>query len=484
MATQFEADDEQFEPVAAEESFRSSSVAAWDEDEELSSSRGTKLLWAGALLSVTWLAAAAALIWSMLDPAGGGPIALSEWASVAAGVTAPLAALWLILLVVARIDPGRGRETLARLEAAEARFAETSQRTAAELDGIDRILTSVGGRIDELAEKMRTDAAAFDAATSGAIERGAALSSAVAADSERLTIVMNDVAERADRTGLSMAAFSESLPANEGRVEAIGTRVDAIATAIDERMVELESRLSELAMRDTDLGERAMQRAAASRDLLTHIDQTARDVEAQMDERAAALDERVSTTLKTVGEALDHSRGAVAAQTDMLTGAIETARMSLDDAGRMAHETVTARLARLSGEIEQLDEGLARQRAGIDDLATHGETRFASLAETVAARTATLTTDSDGLAARLDDLSQRVETVAAPFGEIEAALERMTKLANETRTALGESIGLADEQVGAVVAERRAALVDLGDEMGRLQAAVAEADVAAKGLLV
>ena len=94
--------------------------AASQLDETLSPSpRGPRILLLAALASIAWsaLATAAILLLARYRPES---LGLADFAALAAGVAAPLAAISQIALTVARVAPGQARASLARIEQAEA----------------------------------------------------------------------------------------------------------------------------------------------------------------------------------------------------------------------------------------------------------------------------------------------------------------------------------------------------------------------------
>ena len=144
------------EAVAAEEASRPLPV---DEVEAPAAARRSRATVAATLASVVWLGAAAAAVYLLARFQPPADLTLTGLAGIAAGVTAPLTAIWLIALVLGRATADERRASIARIQAAEARLADVAARTRHELAAIDGVLAAVADRVDTIRGSMGAQAA-------------------------------------------------------------------------------------------------------------------------------------------------------------------------------------------------------------------------------------------------------------------------------------------------------------------------------------
>ncbi len=513
--------DDIYEPEAI------SAAAGWSEEEETpDSARGPRILWVAAIVSIAWLAAAAALFWLIGQEMQLEAVTLIEWAAVAAGLFAPLTAIWLIALVIARIDPGKGRETLARMESAEARFNASAARVRDQVDGIDRLLLAVSERLDGLGNTLNVHGAAFEGTTSRASETARALSTGLAEDRERLDETIARLAERGETTHARLAELNSILPDAEAQTERIGTSLQGHGDAALRRIEELEARLSALDERERVSTQGALTRASTANELLTHIDQTARDIEALLDERgealsttvdaaleraahslaehraqlgseidsaaartAAALDQtrgelsaEIDGSLSRTADVLERARVGLGAQADALNAAIEQANLSLEDTGRTAAADIETRLAGLSARAETLALEFTKQDERSAALFDASEGRFAELERRLAEVAAQGESVFAGYEGRIGSLSAEADALSVPLSEtrsLVAALE--TGVAN-IRSQIGQTLAAFETQLPEMSAARQADMADLQQRVADLRSEFAELETQAGAL--
>ncbi|MEM8826109.1 MAG: hypothetical protein AAGD40_04185, partial [Pseudomonadota bacterium] len=421
--------------------------------------RGRFILIVAALVSLVWIAAAAALGWRLLAGVEIGQVALTEWAAIAAGLFAPLTAIWLIALIVARIDPGRGRDTLSRLEAAEARFQESAAMIRAQIDGLDERVDRLGERAANVGAVLGNEGEAFAAAgerTAGAVER---LSESVARETGQLDAATAGLVERVEGLDRQFMTFAEQLPIFETDVGRIGDGLASAADAASGRVEQLEGRLVAIGEADRKASTEALRRGEDANSLLEHMDRTVADLDAQLGERAGVVEASVDAAITRMRTASDDLDRLVTDQAAALTSATDRARQLLDDASMDAVTTAEERLTTLSNAADGLNASFARHDDSSRNVVARVESDVSTVGERIAeivgafdefktrvgAGLSTLRDEAEGLVLPLDngvaraaDLSREVGTLTEGLTATETLLvTALPERAEDTRQRLG-----------------------------------------------
>ncbi|MGB3723964.1 MAG: hypothetical protein WA979_14255 [Pacificimonas sp.] len=488
--------------------------------------RGIRILWIAGLVSIAWLAAAAALFWLIGQNMDPGTVTLTEWAAIAAGIFAPLTAIWLIALVVARVDPGRGRETLARLEAAEARFAASAADVRAQVDGIDHLLVAVSERMETLGASFAAHGTNFETTTARATEVARAISGGLAEDREKLEELISRLAERGEVTHSRLGELAAILPDAEVQATRIGAALQDHGDAALRRIDDFEARLSALDERERMATQGAMQRGASANELLSHIDQTARDVEGLMGERRAELSSEIDAVLARTASTLEEHRGLLAseidgaaartalaldqtrgelnaeidnslartaetlerartglgAQADAINAAIEQANLSLEDTGRTAAEQIETRLSGLAARAETLALEFGKQDERSAAMFDASDERFTALERRLGEAAAQGESVLSGYESRIETLRGGTVALAAPVAETRDLISSLEGSVNLIRVQLGETLVAFETQLPDLSAARQTDLSNLNDRVAALRNEFAELGTQAETL--
>ena len=470
MATQAVEHETDRDPVyeeAAPASMDGSYFMAEDPEDEVRP-RGRRIVWTAAILSIVWLAAAAAVIYLLVDSAALGGIGLTGWAGISAGIFAPLTALWLAALVIARVDPGRGQRELADIEAAEARFQAAAAAAEQRVGGIELMLAAVGERLDLVAAQMNEHGAAFEAATGRAAESARTVSGSLAEDRERLDAAVARLAERGDHAHGRFAELAETLPQTEAQAQRLGEAIATYAQDARERAAETEQLIQALEARGKAADQAARERGADTEALLTHIDRTARDVEAMMQERGGALRTEIEEALSAAAgtlqqvradfrhevdgalnrssDSLEHARAALTAQAEALTATIENANTALDETGRRAAMEIAERLETLIGHTGELGRAFDEQESHAAALFEKADVR----AQEFGARLGALRQESDSV---VEALLGRIAEAHSRAAGVETPLQDARALATETSDRIDEARGSLEAALQALSAQ-------------------------------
>lgn len=458
-------------PVEAETPIRVAAIAG---EVETPAPRGPRILVLATLLSLVWAALAAATI-ALLARYRAGDLMLTDLAALSAGVTAPLAAIWLIALTVARVAPGQQRASLARIEQAEARMAEASLRTRDELDSIDRALLGVATRTDAIRSSIAARADELVAMVSQLESRTAGVSAALSQDRDVIDRLMARVAERGAETQGSFAALIAALPDAEARATGIAASLASGANDARQQVSETETLLSAVWSRNDAARQLASTEAAKLRDAMTALEASSTTVAASLDGRAAALEGSVERALSRTEVALDATRSGVEAQAAALAASIEQARQTLGQLGAEADRSLVARLSALGAEAERLAVALGEQEARSNGLLDTAERGFGVLDAKLAHAAQTTGTTLDNIETRMRAAREGVDGLIVPLGsardaakEAEAAVGALDAAVSRTAATAGDALAGAAASANDSAEAARRQVATLADEIAAL----------------
>jgi len=460
------------EPTPADAPMRPS---VEDEDTDIPPTFSTRILWIATFASLAWLALAAAVIYLIGGAAQFPSLSLTEWAGVAAGIAAPLSAIWLIALVTARVYPGQQRETLARIDAAERRFAATAAETRTQLENIDAVLAAVTSRVDGLRQVFTSEVDGFVAATDAAVERTRALASSLAEDRIAIDFSSERLATSSERARAEFAELANALPIAEDQVNRIGELLQTSTRDSRRQLEENEDLLAAVWARSEEAGAQAKVAADGLTSVIAAIAASANDAEGRLGAYSAALENSADTALAKTGDALEVTRLGVEAQTAALAAAISRTSLDLDDIGGRAVETIAARIMAIADHVADLSARLGEQDGRSQGLLNTVERGFSvldaklanaaqsgdSILASLSARITQVRGEIDGLSTPLDG----TRGVAREIGETIAAVRAS---ADEALAALANGVPESAERSLGSVDALRGSILNLGQDVDRL----------------
>lgn len=443
-----------------------------------------RILWAASFASLAWLALAAAVIYLISGTAQAGALTLTEWAGVAAGVAAPLSAIWLIALVTARVYPGQQRETLRRIEAAERRFAVTASETRTQLENIDTILAAVTHRVDGLRQVFSNEVDGFVTATDAAVERTRLLAANLAEDRLAIDTSADRLAASGERARLEFAGLADALPTAETQVSRIAGILQSSAEDARQQLLQTEDLLAAVWTRSEEAGAQAKDAADRLTGVISSIAASASDAELRLGTYATALESSADSALAKTGEALEVTRLGVEAQTQALAAAISRTSLDLDDIGGRAVDTIASRIASIADHASELNARLAEQDGHSRNLLDTVERGFSvldaklvnaaqsgdSILASLSARLQQVRGEIDSMAGPLDGTRTTAREVGEVVASVRGAAQQVLALLAE---GLPESATAGLDAVGSI----RASMADLDQEMGRLNDRAGELNV-------
>ena len=460
---------------------------AVDEAAERGAKQRSRIVVVATIFSILWFAAAAAAIYLIVRYLPAADLTLTGLAAVAAGVAAPLTAIWLIALVFARVAPGEAQAALKRIEQAEARFSEVASRTRRELDAIDGVLSAVATRVDGLRGSIGSQAAAL-METAGQMEwRSAAVSSALGRDREAIELLLDRLSAGGSAARAELAAVIDVLPQAERQAVAIETALASGAGSARRQIDEVGALLASVWTHHARAQSEADISAARLRDTLATADAEGSAASERFEARRLALASGIDSALARAADALEAARGGVEAQVDAVVTATAQAQHILVDLGGDAAKAVSERLAAMADEAARLTGELAAQEVSSRALVDSVERSFGVLDAKLANAAQTSATTLERLDERLTGVRGQIHDLATPLTEagnhVRVLGETVAQLKAGTETALAAldaHLPVSLAQTGSAIDDVRAAMKSLTNEAEQTLAMAAAVQVPAE----
>ncbi len=407
----------------------------------------SRVLLVASLVSLAWLALAAAVIYLIGGADQIAHLSLTEWAGVAAGIAAPLSAIWLIALVTARVYPGQQRETIALIEAAEQRFAQTALETRTQLENIDSVLSTVTSRVEAMRQSFATEIEAFVSATETAAERTQLLIAGLAEDRAAMDVSSQRLADSGARARSEFAELTTALPTAEDQANRISEILKTSAVEARGQLQETEDLLAAVWTRSEEAGLQAKAAADGLTSVIASIAASANDAEGRLSNYAGALENSADAALAKTGEALDATRQGIAAQTEILAAAISKTSLELNDIGGHAVDDIAARLQSITQHASDLSQQIANQDANSQDLLSTVERGFSVLDAKLANAAQSSENVLHGLSSRITIVRGEIDSLTAPLDGTRGIARDIGNTISEVRRATEDAIALLAESV-------------------------------------
>lgn len=434
--------------------------------------RAIRVLRAAQLLSFIWAALAAAAIYLLLRYQPATDMTLSALAGIAAGVAAPLCAIWLAALVMARVNPHADAVDALALERAGDRFRAAADEARADIGSLNNALQTLSVQIGELRAGIAREAQAVTELTrqvgGQATEAGRALS----ADSQRFEAVARALVEAARSAQLSFGDMTATLPEASERTQAIARSLDEGTQMAQSRLAAIETGLAALWDRNAAAQAQAEDAAATLAGALAQIDSASSRGAEALAARTAALTEASDAALTRASATLDAAQSGIAAQASAIATAIELAREQLASLGSSGAALLGDETQRLREQAEQLTLQLGEQQQRAQGLVEQLERSLqivdAKLQHSTQANELVL----DRLQQKLGSVQSNIHTLGEPLSVWQAAVDQ---LADAVRSVAGMGDALTT-QLGTTAPQQ------IEDARKSLERARAESDALASAL--
>ena len=455
------------------------------EDVEASAeARRSRAIVVATLVSVVWLGAAAAAIYLLARFQPPADLTLTGLAGIAAGVTAPLTAIWLVALVLGRASADERRAAIARLRAAEARVADVAARTRQELAAIDGMLAAVADRVETIRGSMGAQATHM-METAGELEaRSRSISGSLAGDREAIELLLDRLAAGGTQARSELAAVIAALPKAEGQAKAIAAALATGAGDAQRQLAQINGMVEASRTRSDET--RAAVEGAAERltQVIAAIDAAGFAAADRLASRTAELNASAGTALDRTAEAVEATRQAVEAQVAAVRASTDEARVVLESFGSEAGRQVAERFAEAAAQAERLTREMAEQETRSRTLIDAVERGFGVLDAKLANAAQTSSGVLDRLNERLGAVRDQMHELATPLGSSEAAARELESAVAALRTTAAESVETLSATLPEQLAQTLQAVTAVRETVGSLAADVAtlkagSADIAA-----
>ncbi len=440
-------------------------------DERGTAQRNRVILFA-TVTSFVWLAAAAAAIYLVVRYLPPSQFTLTALAGLAAGVTAPLTAIWLVALVFARVAPGGALAVLRRIEVAEARFSDVAGRTRRELEAIDAALDVVSGRMDDVRTQVSVQTGALLDGAGELETKTAAVTASLARDRDTVDTLIARLSSGSSAARGELLALIETLPAAERQALAIQSLLAAGADTAREQIAQVDGLLTAVAANQESLRRQANRTAAELHDTFAAVDAGSSAAARLFDERTRTLGADVDAAMSRAAEALEAARRAIEAQVDAVVTATGQARTILVDLGGETAASVSERLSAIAGEAERLTSEIGRQETLSAGLVESFGRGFGVLDAKLANAAQSSHATFDMLDERLGAIRDQVHKLATPLGatsehtrQLEAAVTALKESVAASVTSFTETLPDSVANAGGAVADIRAAIGTLSAEI-------------------
>lgn len=428
-------------------------TAPVDDGDDALPARRSRAVGVATLLSVVWLAAAAAAIYLVARFQPPADLTLTGLAGIAAGVTAPLTAIWLIALVIGRASTDERQETLARIRAAEARVADIATRTRQELSAIDGVLAAVADRVETIRGSMGVQATQMMESAGRLEERSRVISGSLSQDREAIELLLDRLTAGGAHARSELAAVMAALPQAESQALAIGAALAAGAGDARRQLSDVDGLVG--ASRTQADAARAAVEAAAERltQAIAAIDAAGSDAAERLTARTEALTAGTSDALLRTSEATEATRRGIEVQVAAIRASTEQARVVLQGFAGEASRKVLERFTMAAEQAERLTRQMAEQEDRSQALVDKVERAFGVLDAKLANAAQSSGGVLDRLTERLTGVRDQMHDLATPLGGTQAATRELEAAVAALRGAAAESVDMLSTALPQHVAD-------------------------------
>jgi hypothetical protein len=437
------------EPLALTEPYE---AEVFEEPEEHSGALKWRILGVFTLLvALAWTGFFAWYAWPAVQIAPG-PIVLAQ---LATGLTAPLALIAVLWLIVRRSS---------RVEAR--RFGDTARSMRAEAEHLQQVIGVMAQTIDANREKLADQVTVMMATASAASDRLGEASASLDSHFSRAEADSGRIDKAAANLEANLQIMLAMLPhaheettALAGKIEAIGLTASERAAALDAQVVALGERAREVDAHTSGAAERLSAH-------ITRMEATSETAGARLEQVTSSMSEAVDGLLDRTASAVDEARKGIAAQGDAMLAMLSTNQAALDRTATDSATALAGRIAAIGTVVDHVSETLAKGQEQVDALTrsiddTSGAAhRFAGEA-----------------APQLLETLMRIRDTANAAAE--HAREAMARIAPDAADALEAAASQAVEGGLAAIARATetaaASAVEASDKLNRQMLAIAEA---------
>lgn len=372
------------------------------------------------------------------------PEDLATMATLAAGISAPIAA---VVLLAALFDRKRKIDT--DFESQHARAAEASSAIRGGLTEIDAMLGSVAARLEALRSSVADEGDGLKASAT------------------HLETTATALAAASSSAAVSTSALLVALPEARDQLDAVTSMLDTSASTSAQRLSEIDAALTAIRAQNAVAGEEAESTAARMQSIMQGIETSSAAATAAVAGHVGQLHLDVDAAFDRTSAALDTTRDGVHAQTSALLAAVDQARVALDHIGGEASRAIGKRLDRLLAAADQLGTQLGEQDARSRMLVDSVERSFVMLDGKLQHTTAMSNTTLDQLALRIGAVRGEVDSISTPLSATETAVLSVEALVLRLAEAGKSAVATLADNLPASAS----GVADLNTALGQLHTA-------------
>lgn len=331
------------------------------EDMPAPSRRGGWILALAWLLSLAWIGAAAAWIYPVAINRPDMLLDVATLAQLAAGLGAPLTAIWLMALVSARIHPTQDLVHVARIRAAEKHFTATALMAQQQIAHIDSQLLAAQSRVADLHSSLAQESTAMDALNQSIEQRANTAIHMLNAERERLIQAASIFTSASDTAAQNMGRIIEKIPETLAQADQITRALEKGAAHNSTHMEKVESWLNALWARNEAIQQKAEAAVQTLHKALHDIDSNSDQGIDAIERRAEAMKQAADQAFARASEALEATRAGIEAQSAHMLEAINQGRSLLADLDSDSSKIIAARLDRIAEQAKDMAEAMAIQ---------------------------------------------------------------------------------------------------------------------------
>ncbi|MGN6820527.1 MAG: hypothetical protein ACTHJR_17865 [Sphingomonas sp.] len=424
----------------------------FEEPEERSGALKWRILGALALVAALgWTGFFGWYAWPLIQVAPG-PAVLAQ---LATGLTAPLALIALLWMVVRRSS---------KVEAS--RFADTARSMRTEAQHLQDVIDVMAQTIDANREKLADQVTVMMATASAASDR---LGEASAALDSHFTKAEAD-AGRIDKAAANLEANLQillaMLPHAHDETNTLAGKVEAIGLSASERAAALDAQVVGAGAGGRAGGPDPPGPPPPPAAPNTRMEATSETAGARLEQVTSAMSDAVDGLLDRTASAVDEARKGIAAQGDAMLAMLSTNQATLDRTATDSATALAQRIAAIGAVVDHVAETLANGQEQVDAL-----TRSIDDTSGAAHRFA-----GEAAPQLLETLLRIRDTANAAA---EHAREAMARIAPDAADALEAAASRAVEGGLAAIARATetaaASATEASDKLNRQMLAIAEA---------
>jgi hypothetical protein len=353
------------------------------------------------------------------------PLALAQFGAALATVPALAGIAWLIALRTSRAEADR--------------FGATARAMQAEAAALERTVAQLAAALEDnrqrIADQVRQLGAIGDSATARLAGIGRGLSEEI----DQADVHARSLAEAAGVAQNNLSILLATMPRAQAEVEAMAERIDLAGLSAGEHTAALDAQVVALADRGR---EAEVVAGGAAQKLGAHIarmEATSETAGVRLEAVTGEMSSAVDALLGRIADAVDESRKGIAAQGDAMLAMVGANQAALDAAARETAESLAERIgvieividriaARLDvqraagdGLVGDLEGGIARVGAQLDQLHQQGVARSQHLAASISALGGSADAMTEALAAGDAMATKAIATTESLLTALDAA---------------------------------------------------------------